>query len=109
MDSVKSTVTVLEEGNFTEEEGGSFDWRGYFSVGGYHFSVEEECVLISRRGSSLSGVGSHTLLGRGAIDLEEGSHTFTGQGVHFDLEEGVYYLPCIFVAMVLSWRIPIDA
>ena len=36
VDSVKSTVTILEEGNFTEEEGG-FDWRGYFSVGGYHF------------------------------------------------------------------------
>ena len=37
VDSVKSIVTVLEEGNFTEEEGGNFDWRGCFSVGGYHF------------------------------------------------------------------------
>ena len=36
VDSVKSTVTVLEEGNFTEE-GGGFDWRGCFSFGGYHF------------------------------------------------------------------------
>ena len=36
VDSVKSTVTVLEEGDFTEE-GGGFDWRGCFSVGGYHF------------------------------------------------------------------------
>ena len=58
--------------NFTEE-GSDFDWRGCFSVGGYHFFVEEECVLISRRGSSSSGVGGHTSLGRGAIiDLEEG-------------------------------------
>ena len=36
VDSVKSTVTVLEEGDFSEE-GGGFDWRGYFSVGGYQF------------------------------------------------------------------------
>ena len=36
MDSVKSIVTVLEEGDFSEE-GGGFDWRGYFSVGGYQF------------------------------------------------------------------------
>ena len=36
VDSVKSTVSVLEEGDFTEE-GGGFDWRGCFSVGGYHF------------------------------------------------------------------------
>ena len=35
-DSVKSTVTVLEEGDFTEE-GGGFNWRGCFSVGGYHY------------------------------------------------------------------------
>ena len=36
VDSVKSTVTVLEEGDFTEE-GGGFNWRGYFSIGGYQF------------------------------------------------------------------------
>ena len=36
VDSVKSTVTVLEEGDFTEE-GGDFEWRGCFSVGGYRF------------------------------------------------------------------------
>ena len=36
VDSIKSTVTVLEEGNFTEE-GCGFNWRGCFSVGGYHF------------------------------------------------------------------------
>ena len=35
-DSVKSTVTVLEESDFTEE-GGGFNWRGCFSVGGYHY------------------------------------------------------------------------
>ena len=36
VDSVKSTVTVLEEGDFTEE-GGGFNWRGYFCIGGYQF------------------------------------------------------------------------
>ena len=36
VDSVKSTVTVLEEGDFSEE-GGGFNWSGYFSVGGYQF------------------------------------------------------------------------
>ena len=36
MDSVKSTVSVLEEGDFSEE-GGGFNWKGYFSVGGYQF------------------------------------------------------------------------
>ena len=36
MDSVKSTVTVLEEGDFTEE-GGDFEWRGCISVGKYWF------------------------------------------------------------------------
>ena len=36
VDSVKSTVSVLEEGDFSEE-GGGFNWRGYFSVGGYQF------------------------------------------------------------------------
>ena len=68
MDSVKSTVSVLEEG-------GGFNWRGYFSVGGYQFLWRREssasgvgghtslggggggCILISRRGSSASGVG----------------------------------------------------
>ena len=36
VDSVKSTVSVLEEGDFSEE-GDGFNWRGYFSVGGYQF------------------------------------------------------------------------
>ena len=36
VDSVKSTVTVLEEGDFTEK-GGGFNWKGCFSVGGYHY------------------------------------------------------------------------
>ena len=45
----------------------------------------EECVLISRRGSSASGVGGHTSLGRGAFDLEEGVYiTWSRGGVtHF--------------------------
>ena len=60
----------------------------------------EECILISRRGSSASGVGGHTSLGRGASDLEEGvyitwsrggDHTLLLEdqgGVCFDLKEG---------------------
>ena len=72
MDSVKSIVTVLEEGNFTEE-GGDFDWRGCFSIGGYHFLWRRGCILISRRGSSSSGEEGHTLLGEGCVlILEEG-------------------------------------
>ena len=54
MDSVKSTVTVLEEGEFTEE-GVLFSWR-------IPLFVEEGCVLISRRGSSSCGVGVHSSL-----------------------------------------------
>ena len=63
----------------------------------------EECVSISRRESSASGVGGHTSLGRGAFDLEEGvyitwsrgggggNHTLLLEdqgGVCFDLKEG---------------------
>ena len=72
-------VTSLRRGWF-ELEGVLFCWRIPVFV--------EECVLISRRGSSASGVGGHTSLGRGAFDLEEGvyitwsrgggSHTFAG-------------------------------
>ena len=51
VDSVKSTVIVLEEGDFTEE-GDGFDWKGYFSVGRIPLFMEEECVLILRRGST---------------------------------------------------------
>ena len=46
MDSVKSTVSVLEEGDFSEE-GGGFNWRGTFLLedtsfcGGVHFDLEE--------------------------------------------------------------------
>ena len=64
--SVKNTVTVSEEGDFTEE-GVLFCWRR-------PLYVEEGFVLILRRGSSSSGVG--------------GSY-FAGGGVHFDCEEGV--------------------
>ncbi len=52
-------------------EGGGFDRSRRFSVGGYPIFVE--CILISRRGYSSSGVGGNI---------------FTVQGVHFDLEEG---------------------
>ena len=92
MDSVKSTVSVLEEGDFSEE-GGGFNWRGSLVPGlgtrlleGVLFCWRipvfvEECVLISRRGSSASGVGGHTSLGRGAFDLEEGVYiTWSGGG-----------------------------
>ena len=34
----KVQSVFLEEGDFSEEEeGGGFNWRGYFSVGGYQF------------------------------------------------------------------------
>ena len=61
----------------------------------------EECVLISRKGSSSSGVGCHNSLEEGRVLISrrgsylaggevrfdrEGDHTFAGQGVHFDLE-----------------------
>ena len=35
MSKVQS-ASVLEEGDFSEE-GDGFNWRGYFSVGGYQF------------------------------------------------------------------------
>ena len=46
VDSVKSTVSVLEEGHFSEE-GGGFNWRGAFLLedtsfcGGVCFDLEE--------------------------------------------------------------------
>ena len=65
-------VTVLEKGNFTEEGAGGvlLSWRTPFfaveksvltsssGVGG-HTSLEEGCILISRRGSTSSRVGNH--------------------------------------------------
>ena len=72
VDSVKSTVTVLEEGNFTEEgvvstEGVLFIWRIPLFV--------EKCVSFSRRESCSSGVGGHTLLGEGCVlTLRRGSY-----------------------------------
>ena len=88
MDSVKITVSILEDGDFSKE-GGGFNWRGYFSVGGYQFLWRSAfrsrggslasgvggsyfiggCILISRRGSMASGVGGHTSVD---FDLEEG-------------------------------------
>ena len=57
--------------------------------------VEEGCVLISRRVSSSSGVGSYfagegciLISRRGSSSSGVGSY-FAGGGVHFDLEEGV--------------------
>ena len=79
MDSVKSTVSVLEEGDFTEE-GGGFNWRGVLFCWRIPVFVEE-CVSISRRESSASGVGGHTDFAGGGvdIDLEEGvTHSFAG-------------------------------
>ena len=70
MDSVKSTVTVLEKGTFIEE-GGGFDWVLF--IWRIPLLVEEECVLISRRGSSSSGVGGHIFRwGRGAFESRGG-------------------------------------
>ena len=54
--------------HFEREEGSSSS-----GVGG-HSSLEEGCVLISRRGSS-------SVWSRGSY--------FAGGGVHFDLEEGI--------------------
>ena len=48
--------------------------------------MEEGCVLISRKGSSSSGVGGHALLEEGCILIARRGHTFTGQRLHFDLE-----------------------
>ena len=59
----------------------------------------EECVSISRRESSASGVGGHTSLGgcilisrRGSSASGVGGHTSLGEGWIFDLEEGVYII-----------------
>ena len=65
-DSVKSTVTVLEEGDFTEE-GGWFQLEGVLFSWRIPLFVEEGCVLISRRGSSSSGVGVILRWRRGAF------------------------------------------
>ena len=90
MDSVKSTVSVLEEGDFTEE-GDGFNWRGVLFCWRIPVFVEE-CVSISRRESSASGVGGHTSLGEGWILISRrGSHTLLLEdqgGVCFDLKEG---------------------
>ena len=61
--------------------------------------MEEGCVLISRRGSSSSGVGGHTSLEEGCILIARRGSTSSGVGDHillpedqggvcFDLEEG---------------------
>ena len=74
MDSVKSTVTVLE--------GGRFNWWGCFSVGGYQF-VEEE-VYFNLRRVHLVWRRSYFQL-EGAFQLEDtrGGSTSTVGGVHF--------------------------
>ena len=72
VDSVKSTVTLLEEGDFTEE--GFFRLEGVLFCCRIPLFVEEECILISRRGSCASRVGGHTSLGGGVpFDLKGGS------------------------------------
>ena len=45
-----------------------------------HNSLEEGCVLISRRGSYLAGGGDHTFAGQGVHFDLEGSATSTGEG-----------------------------
>ena len=92
VDSVKSTVTVLEEGDFTEE-GGGFNWRGCFSVGGYHYLWRRGALLISRRGSSSSGVGGHSSLEEGCVLISRRGSSSSGVGGHTSLEEG-----CILIA-----------
>ena len=77
VDSVKSTVTVLEEGDFSEE-GGGFNWRGYLSVGGYHFLWRS--AFRSRGGGHTSGGGGHTSLGEGWILISRRGSTSSGVG-----------------------------
>ena len=52
----------------------------------------EECVSISRKESSASGVGGHTSLGEGWILISRRGSYFAGGGVDFDREEGVYII-----------------
>ena len=52
----------------------------------------EECVSISRRGSSASGVGGHTSLEEGCILISRRGSYFAGGGVDFYLEEGIYII-----------------
>ena len=49
----------------------------------------EECVSISRRESSASGVGGSYFIGGCILISRRGSY-FAGGGVDFDLEEGVF-------------------
>ena len=81
VDSVKSTVSVLEEGDFSEE-GGGFNWRWRIPV------FVEECISISRRESSASGVGDHTSLGEGWILISRRGSSASGVGGHTSLGEG---------------------
>ena len=63
--------------HFDREEGSSSS-----GVGG-HSSLEEGCVLISRRGSSSSGVGGHT-------SLEEGCILISRRGSYFRWTRGTF-------------------
>ena len=92
MDSVKSTVTVLEEGDST----------GVISTGGGTFQLEDTPFNMWRRGSSSSGVGGHISLGEGCTLIVRRGHTFAGQGVHFDLEGSATSRRGIFEAMEWS-------
>ena len=50
--------------------------------------VEEGCVLISRRGSSSSGVGGHSSLEEGCVLISRRGSSSSGVGGHNSLEEG---------------------
>ena len=53
----------------------------------------EECISISRRGSSASGVGGHTSLEEGCIfDLEEGVILRWGRGGFLSRGGGLHHL-----------------
>ena len=86
VDNVKSSVTSLR--------------RGVALTGGGAFLLEDttlcggEAHLISRRGSSASGVGGHTSLGEGCILISRKGSTSSGVGGHILLLEnqgGVYF------------------
>ena len=58
--------------------------RGSSSSGvGGHSSLEEGCVLISRRGSSSSGVGGHSSLEEGCVLISRRGSSSSGVGGRF--------------------------
>ena len=90
VDSVKSTVSVLEEGDFSEE-GGWFRLEGVLFSWRIPLFVEEGCVLISRRGSSSSGVArGHTSPEEGCVLISRRGSSSSGVGVILRRRRGAF-------------------